>query len=192
MPVQNGGSGPYTAGYSTADALPRHTLYYPKEVPEGLTLPILIWGEGACAADGLQFLEFLNEIASHGFFILASGAPNGSGQTTSALMTQAIDWALSDEAKAAHPYLETSRIAAAGQSCGGLEAYDMVGDGRVSAIGIFNSGFLDVSKSETVTPTIRKPIFYFIGGEADIAYANVSFQKFPLLSPPRMDGPHVT
>lgn len=118
-------------------------------------------------------------MASHGFFIVASGAPNGSGQTTSEWMTEAIDWVTSDEAKAAHPYIESSRIAAAGQSCGGVEAYDMVPDERVSSIGIFNSGLMQPARSEAVAPTVKKPIFYFIGGSADIAYANVSLNLFP-------------
>lgn len=134
-----------------------------------------MWGNGGCSSDGLGFRSFLTQIASHGFFILASGTPNGKGQTTAALMTQGVDWVNSAEAKTKYPFLETSRIAVAGMSCGGVEAYTAGhNDSRVSTIGIFNSGLLSVAESETIARNLRKPVFYFLGGESDIAYANVS------------------
>ena len=167
------GSGPYPANYSTDPALSGHTLYYPADVPEGVTLPVLVWGNGACAADGLAFVNFLNEVSSHGIFIIASGEPGGSGQTNSDMMVNAIDWVTSDETQSTYGYLEPSRIAVAGMSCGGLEAYDLADDDRVSALGIFNSGFISSEEAERVAPTIDKPIFYFLGGPEDIAYENV-------------------
>jgi hypothetical protein len=61
-----------------------------------------------------------------------------------------------------------------------MEAYTLYNDPRVSAIGIFNSGFTD---AKNTTPSkITKPIFYFLGGSADIAFANVCFLLS--LSPP--------
>lgn len=167
------GSGPYPANYATDPALPGHTLYYPTDVPADVTLPVLVWGNGACAADGLAFVNFLNEVSSHGVFVIASGEPGGSGQTNSDMMTNAINWVTSDETQSTYGYLEPSRIAVAGMSCGGVEAYDLVGDDRVSVLGIFNSGFISPEDSERVTPTIDKPIFYFLGGPEDIAYENV-------------------
>ena len=49
--------------------------------------PVLVWGEGGCAKNGLMFPEYLTEIASHGFVIIADGppvlrppgGPNGAG-----------------------------------------------------------------------------------------------------------------
>ena len=35
----------------------------------------MVWGEGGCAKDGLQFPEFLNEVASHGVVVIADGPP---------------------------------------------------------------------------------------------------------------------
>lgn len=169
------GSGPYPANYATDPALPGHTLYYPTEVPEGVTLPVLVWGNGACAADGLAFVNFLNEISSYGIFVIASGEPNGSGQTNSGMMVNAIDWVTSDETQSVYGYLEPSRIAVAGMSCGGVEAYDLAGDDRVSTLGIFNSGFISPEDAQMIAPTIDKPIFYFLGGQEDIAYENVSY-----------------
>ena len=37
--------------------------------------PVLVWGEGGCAKNGLMFPEYLSEIASHGFVVIADGPP---------------------------------------------------------------------------------------------------------------------
>ncbi|KAK2803378.1 hypothetical protein FQN50_007037 [Emmonsiellopsis sp. PD_5] len=167
-----GGTGPYPAAYTTIPDLPSHTIYAPVEVPENVTLPVLAWGEGACSADGLQFLNFLTEVASHGFFVMASGPPGGQGSTTPQLLFDAVDWATTTGGTGDYSYIESSRIAVAGMSCGGIEAYELVGDERVSMMGIFNSGFFTDEEAQGVVPTIAKPIFYFLGGETDIAYEN--------------------
>ncbi len=90
------------------------------------------------------------------------------------MMTNAINWVTSDATKTKYPAVDSSRIAVAGQSCGGVEAYAVAGDARVSAVGIFNSGLMSEAESNRIAPTINKPIFFFNGGSGDIAYANVS------------------
>jgi hypothetical protein len=49
----SGGSGPYKAAYTTDPGLRRHTIYLPKSIPEGIKLPVVIWGNGACYGKGL-------------------------------------------------------------------------------------------------------------------------------------------
>jgi len=80
------------------------------------------------------------------------------------------------QARAAkYPFVESGRVAVAGQSCGGLEAYEVASDTRIKALGVFNSGFFTTSEARRVLPGIReKPVFYFLGGRTDIAYSNVS------------------
>lgn len=164
--------------YTTDATLPNHTLYLPSASSATTKLPILIWGNGGCVADGTAFSSLLTQIASHGVFVVASGAPGGRGSTTAALMTQALDW-VSDEQQARtvkYPGLERRRIAVAGQSCGGVEAYAVVSDARVGALGMFNSGLMTEAESRRVVPGIKgKPVFYFLGGSGDVAYVNVSF-----------------
>jgi dienelactone hydrolase len=119
----------------------------------------------------------LNQVSSHGVFVIASGAPGGRGQTTAAMMTNAMNWVTSDATKAKYPFLDVSRLAVAGQSCGGVEAYNVASDKRITAIGIFNSGLMTPAESQRIAPTVTQPIFYFLGGSTDIAYANVSVKS---------------
>jgi dienelactone hydrolase len=88
-------------------------------------------------------------------------------------MVDAIDFvaAKAKDGTGVYAQADITKIAAAGQSCGGLEALDMKDDPRVSHIGVFNSGYLQNAERAA---TIKKPTFYFLGGSSDIAYANVS------------------
>jgi predicted peptidase len=164
-------------GYSTDSTLTGYTLYTPKQIPADLKLPVLVWLEGGCLANGTQFLSFLNEVSSHGVFIIASCAPGGSGQTSATMMKDAIDWVVKNAGTGKYANVDVSRIAAARQSCGGVEAYEMRDNPRVTALGIFNSGQMSKSASSTGAPKITKPIFFFLGSRSDIAYANVSSLK---------------
>ncbi|KAK8050195.1 hypothetical protein PG994_011925 [Apiospora phragmitis] len=87
-------------------------------------------------------------------------------------MTSGITWAVSNAGKGTYAHMDTSRIAAAGMSCGGIEAYAQAFDSRVTAISIFNSGQYDTGGTNNVLPRITKPIFFFLGGPSDIAHNN--------------------
>jgi len=67
---KSGGSGQYKASFSTVPGLAKHTMYMPTSVPANLKLPVIVWGNGACSGNGAWFSKFLNEIASHGYFII--------------------------------------------------------------------------------------------------------------------------
>ncbi|WP_406075982.1 cellulose binding domain-containing protein [Micromonospora sp. NBC_01638] len=168
-----GGSGPYPADYETSANLPNHTVFRPQTLPSE-RLPIVVWGNGGCSANGLSQGNFLREIASHGFLAVANGAPNGSGSTTSQMLTQSIDWAVAENSRQGSKYydkLDTTKVAVAGFSCGGLEAYAVSNDPRVTTTGIFSSGLLNDADDYQLRRLI-KPIAYFIGGSSDIAYPN--------------------
>ena len=143
--ASTGGSGPYPADWSTSSSLPNHTIYRPNSLPSQ-RLPIVAWSNGACSADGTSVANFLREIASHGFLVISNGNPGGSGSSTSSWLTQSIDWAVAENSRpqsALYNRLDTSKIGVAGWSCGGLEAYVVSGDPRVTTTGIFSSGLLN-------------------------------------------------
>ncbi|KAJ3053590.1 hypothetical protein HK097_003917 [Rhizophlyctis rosea] len=168
-------TGPYAPSrYFTDSSLQRHTIYQPRTVPSGASFPILVWGEGACAADGTAVQNFLHNIASYGFVVIANGNPGGSGTTSASWLTESLDWVSQKAGSSGYQHYDKNRIAAAGWSCGGLEAYEMRSDSRVKSIGIFNSGQFDQSSTNRVVPQVRVPIFFFLGGPSDIAYNNDS------------------
>ncbi|SCF12777.1 cellulose binding domain-containing protein [Micromonospora chokoriensis] len=168
-----GGSGPYPADYETSASLANHTIFRPQNLPTE-RLPIVVWGNGGCSGNGLSQGNFLREIASHGFLAIANGAPNGSGSTTSQMLTQSIDWAFAENSRQGSKYynkIDTTKVAVAGFSCGGLEAYAVSNDPRVTTTGIFSSGLLNDADDYQLR-RLTKPIAYFVGGPSDIAYPN--------------------
>ncbi len=74
--VPNGtalGSGPLHAIMEVDPGLPTHTLYHPADLAAAGTLPVVVWGNGACANGGDRFRWFLSDIASYGYLVIAVG-----------------------------------------------------------------------------------------------------------------------
>lgn len=137
--------------------------------------------EGACASQGTAFVNLLTEIASHGYVIIANGAPGkpgsafGDGQTTKEELIKSMDWVTQGKDAGKFGKLDKNKIAAAGQSCGGIEALNVSNDPRVKLTGMFNSGMFSA-----VGDSLKKlnhPIAYFLGGSGDIAYKNVNSHR---------------
>jgi hypothetical protein len=168
-----GGSGKYKATYSVDPSLARHTIYAPKSPPSGTKLPLITWGNSACAGDGVGFATFLTEVASHGYVIIVSGQGSSfTPKSTNKDMSDSINWAIKNPA-AANYSIDTNRIGTAGQSCGGIQALHVgAQDSRVKLITLFNSGSLN-AKDTAMAKKIGVPIGYFLGGPSDIAYKNV-------------------
>ncbi|KAF2674410.1 hypothetical protein BT63DRAFT_474160 [Microthyrium microscopicum] len=170
--TKSGGSGPYKAGWTKDPTLPNQTVYAPKSPPQALSMPVIAWGESGCENSGTRFAEFLTEIASHGYLIIASGPPSGgSGQTQMKQMTDSIDWAAKGNG-AAYGNVDKDKIIAAGQSCGGLEAYSAsYHDDRVKLTIIFNSGVKSAT-TRSLLKQLKAPVGFFLGGAYDQASAN--------------------
>ncbi|KAK2768867.1 hypothetical protein FQN54_000727 [Arachnomyces sp. PD_36] len=149
-----------------------HTVFQPENLTDFESVPVLVWGNGACSSDVSQHQPFLEEIASWGILVVASGTLGGGSTTTPEMMTASIDWASDNAGQGDYANIDATQIAAAGMSCGGTEAYAMNQDPRVTAFGIFNSGTLDPSQTDATLGAINVPIFFFLGGPTDIAYEN--------------------
>jgi hypothetical protein len=67
-------TGPSPVVIEHDQTLATHTIYRPANLGSARH-GVLVWGEGGCAKNGLTFPEFLTELASHGFVILADGPP---------------------------------------------------------------------------------------------------------------------
>ncbi len=67
-------TGPSAVVIEHDQTLATHTIYRPANLGNARH-GVVVWGEGGCAKNGLVFPEFLTELASHGFVILADGPP---------------------------------------------------------------------------------------------------------------------
>ena len=191
--VEDGGTGPYKAIMVEEPSLEAHTILRPTDLTPfnaGNPLPVLVWGNGACTNSPWEHVNFLSEIASHGFIVVATGFIPLNGeryrgpQSTSAQQIEGIDWVFKvneDPSSIYYHKLDTKNIALAGMSCGGLQTLDNCQDPRLKAIMICNSGlFSDPSTAVPGMPMpakekllqIHTPVMYLLGGPEDIAYAN--------------------
>ena len=190
--VEDGGTGPYKAIMYTDNSLTTHTVFRPNDLcvfGKSQKLPIIAWGNGACANSPWEHINFLSEVASHGFLVIAIGpmpqeGEKGGGRSTSTQLTDAINWAIAQNSDKNSPFygkLDISKIAVSGMSCGGLQTLEVAPDPRVSTAVICNSGsFIQPGTGVPGMPNIKKedlqkihtPTLYMLGGEKDIAYAN--------------------
>jgi len=122
--------------------------------------------------DGTGFKSQLLQLVSNGYMAIANGAPGGSGQTNYKMGVESLDWLDKNAGQGKYANVDKSKIAVAGQSCGGLEAYKVGVDKRIKTIGIMNSGEFSDSASAQTARTLTKPVFFLLGGSGDIAYKN--------------------
>jgi hypothetical protein len=190
--IEDGGTGPYKALMLTENSLSTHTVFRPKDLSgfgEKNKLPIIAWGNGACANSPWEHVNFLSEVASYGFLVVAIGpmpqeGERGRGRSTSSQLTDAINWAIAQNNDKASPYynkIDITKIAVSGMSCGGLQTLETAPDPRVTTAVICNSGILpNPSAGMGGMPGLTKdhlaklhtPTLYILGGEKDIAYNN--------------------
>lgn len=116
------GSGQYKAKVIEDASLAGHTIFVPKALPEGKKLPLLLWGNGGCIALGQTHGNVLTDIASHGYVVIANGRANPPN-VTFAKNTDMFDAALSAAKNGDKYNIDVTRVASAGQSCGGMQAY---------------------------------------------------------------------
>lgn len=175
-----GGSGPWApARHHTAPNLPLHTIYSPVNLAEGDRLPLLVWANGFGLAWGLTFSDFLREVASHGYIVIANGTPRGLGITDEKGQISAVEWAqkTTENSKDIRKHIDTSRIALAGQSKGGVHTYraadTLQQNPALKTIALFNAGLMRPRPGDIkMLRRLKVPIYYFTGDDRDVLYRN--------------------
>ena len=193
--LEGGGSGPYKAVMKTEASLPAHTIFVPQDLApfgEKNPLPVLVWGNGACANSPFEHVNFLNEIASHGYIVVATGYMPKEGEryrgamSTTEQQLESMDWVMKQNEDKASPYykkIDTKAIAVAGMSCGGLQTLYNCADKRIKTLMVCNSGLFNTENAASAVggmpmppksklKEIHTPVIYILGGETDIAYGN--------------------
>jgi hypothetical protein len=153
--VGDGGSGKYKAILAGDPSLPTHAIYRPRDLaPFGgrNLLPIVAFGNGGCRNSSGEFRNFLSDIASHGYLVVAIG-PAGdavvggsemkTGQTQASQLLDGVEWATRENGRQGSEYyqkIDTSKVAVMGQSCGTGQAQQVSGDPRVTTTVLLNGG----------------------------------------------------
>jgi len=152
--IGDGGTGPYKAILSGNPGLPTHAIYRPQDLSpfgEDLKLPIVAFGNGGCRNSSGEFRNFLSDIASHGFLVVAIGPAGNAavmgaeemvGTTKASQLLDGVDWATKENSRQKSEYygkIDPSKVAVMGQSCGGGQAITVSGDPRVTTSVILNS-----------------------------------------------------
>ena len=178
------GTGPHkvTVETNSASGINEGTIFRPSDLGGTEKYPIFVWGEGGCSENGLSNSAAMGEIASHGYFVIADGVPNGSASRSmssgdpsamGAPLLAYIAWAIAENDKPCSAYyqsLDTTKIAANGFSCGGLMSEGTAGDSRITTWGLNSSGLL--SADPTYLQKVHTPVLVVLGGSGDIAYTN--------------------
>jgi predicted dienelactone hydrolase len=211
------GAGPKTTRPAANTLMLPTTMEYPAEKPwfniyrpvdlnaTGQPLPVIVWANGGCYRSDFTWAPLFDRWAAGGFVVLALTAdPDAGAMVMSNIGDQAglVDWTIAKAAAAGSPYagkLDTHRIVAAGNSCGGVTALGLAAqDPRIAAVFVLSgsSGFGSANKS--VIDKILVPDGYVVGGSQDIARAN-AISDYDALAPSipamivsRFEGDHVT
>ena len=193
--IEDGGTGPYKVVMTEVPGLPEHTVFTPQDLSKfggGTLLPVLVWGNGACSNSPWEHMNFLNEIASHGYLVLATGIIPMVDEYYRGPMSrteqqiESIDWAFAQNADPKSPFFEkidVNSICVAGMSCGGLQTLFNCADPRIKLLMICNSGLFNQQNASQAVggmpmppkeklKEIHTPIMYLLGGKEDIAYEN--------------------
>ena len=193
--VEEGGTGPYKAIMKEEASLQAHTVFVPQDLSAfnaKKQLPVLVWGNGACNNSPFEHYKFLNEIASYGFIVVATGYIPMDDQhyrgpmSTTEQQIESIDWVFAQNADPNSPYyqkIDVKNIAVAGMSCGGLQTLYNCADPRIKTLMVCNSGLFNSENASSAVGGMPMPpksklkeihssIIYILGGETDIAYGN--------------------
>lgn len=186
--IDAGGSGPYKAVAVAEESLPGFVVYRPADIASASAaegpLPLFIFANGGCNDTSLPYERMLNDIASHGYLVVALGEMQDSindrplNKSANEDMIHAVNWAemqCADPQSPYHSQVALDKIAFGGHSCGGAMTLANCADERVKTCLMMNAGMGDIEMwgaSRESLKALHCPILYLIGGDSDIAYDN--------------------
>ena len=174
--------GPYETVMEPASGSPEHAVYRPAALaalPAASKLPIVVWGNGGCARNSGSFAGYLKTLASYGYLVVTTAAPEGdTGRATADDLRKGLDWAYAEAGRSGSPLagkIDTDKVAVMGVSCGGIMTLSLAGDPRVDTIGVLKSGVsapgaanaAPGNPTSDILKTIHGPTLYLDGAEAD-------------------------
>jgi hypothetical protein len=125
----------------------------------GVTHPVIVWGNGSTNTVDI-WQSFLAKVATYGFVVVA---PEQT-QVTADHMNKAIDYVIklaTDPASGDCGKIDTTKIGATGYSLGGIGAFSVASNARITSTFIF--------ASNGNSKNIKSP-WGIIGGDADTTF----------------------
>lgn len=169
------------------------TIYRPNELKEaaakaGGRLPVLVFGNGACAHTSVDYIPLFAELVANGYLVMAVGEKEERTSVEKDFtsigkddrLLDAVDWICQQNITPWSDYyhlVDPFHIAVGGHSCGGAQALAASYDTRIATTLLFNAGMGDMEMAGANAKnleTLHQPILYLIGGEEDIAYSNAA------------------
>ncbi len=112
------------------------TMFRPKDLSQGgLCHPVVTWGNGTGANPSL-YKVLLNQLASHGFVVIASDSPNVA-QGSPAPMVAGVTWVLQqndDPTSELYQKIDTTHVGATGHSQGAFATTTAGADSHITTI----------------------------------------------------------
>lgn len=155
--IDEGGTGTFKAVATKETTMPDFVVYRPKDLLHAHArcgaLPLLLFGNGGCSDTSAGYERMLTEVASHGYIVVAIGEMRDSlneraiGQTESSELMRGLEQMLQlNRTKGTEYYhfIDTTKIAAAGHSCGGAQVLCNAADPRLQTYLILNAGMGDM------------------------------------------------
>jgi predicted dienelactone hydrolase len=189
---------------------PYFNINRPKDIDAAIAktggpLPVITWGNGACMRSDAMWQTFYDRWASAGWFVLSlntvpAGA-SGSSSITADDQDAMVDWVFTEVEKKGSPYagkLDTKRVVAAGNSCGGVTALTVGStDKRVTALFILAGSSGLGSSNATIMNGIKVPVCWIEGGTEELSrgpatsdYENLA-DDVPAMMVVRSSGDHI-
>src|ERR1051326_3761653 len=116
--IGDGGTGAYKAVLMGDPGLPTHAIYRPRDLrPFGARnpLPVVAFANGGCRNTSGEFRNFLSDIASQGFLVIAigpagnavvMGSEERTNMTAASQLLDAVSWAAAENARMGSAYYQ--------------------------------------------------------------------------------------
>ena len=164
-------TGPFgVARIDRVSGLATHSLFVPDDVALHGKHLVVVWTNGnGGTIDTLSYASFLEHVASHGFFVIADKASNGTREAEVESQAAAIDWALAENGNSGGDYferLDVERIAVMGDSLGSLASFATASNEHVRTSVHFSGGITDnpVGFDPMWLQQMKRPAAFLCGG----------------------------